>query len=112
MVTIGAGRLSARIIFLTKGSTVDGYGEPDAEALTNFAFVRAEEMGISAVEKFASGSDVAFQIRKFRIRFRTDLTEDMAIEFGGWRYDITGIEPSGRNNREWLIVTANRNRKL
>ncbi len=109
MVTIGAGRLSKRILFRAKGTTRDDYGEPNSESLTDFVTVYAEEMGISAMEKFSSTADFAFQVRKFRIRFRTDLNEDMVIDFNGGRYDIKGIEPAGRNNREWLIITALRN---
>lgn len=109
---VGSGRLDNRIKFRTKGTTLDAYGEPNLEELTDFATVWAELMSISPFEKSLAGSDQALQMTRFRIRYRNDLHEDMAIDWNGYRYDIRGIEPSGNHNKEWLVVTANRNKKI
>lgn len=105
----GQGRLTSRITIKSKGEVLDSFGEPDHETFTTVASVAAEIMAISGAELFAAGGDQAFNLTRFRIHYRSGIDEDMVVEYGTWRYDIQSIIPTGRMDREWLIITARRN---
>ena len=109
---VAAGKLTHSITFQTKGTTLDGLGEPDHETFTDFMEVRAAILMQTPQERHLAGSDQAFRKTKFKIRYRSEINEDMGISYDGWRYDIEGIEPTGRRNREAMIVIANRIQKL
>ena len=109
---VAAGKLTHSITFQKKGTTLDSLGEPNHETFTDILNVRAGILAQTPQERFMSGSDQAFRKTKFKIRYRSDIHEDMGITFEGWRYEIEGIEPAGRRNRETMIVMANRVQKL
>ena len=105
-------KLNKRITIKSKGTTLNSYGEPNHQTFSTVATVWANIEAITATERFAAGADQALNRTKFLIRYRSDVTEDQVIEYNGWRYDIEGLEPTGQQHREYLLVHANRNQKI
>lgn len=103
---VDAGRLDTRIVIKSKGETLSALGELNHQTLTTVATVWAAVVRVSAVEIFLAGGDASLDTVKWRIRFRSGITENDVIESNGRTYDITGIVPAGASDRQWLIITA------
>jgi len=106
------GKLDQRLTIKRKGTTLNSYGEPDHQTLEVVAVVWGGIQSITPTERFAAGADQATNLTKFLVRYRNDLSEEQVIEYDGWRYDITGLQPLGQRNREYLTIFANRNEKI
>ena len=106
------GKLDKRLTIKRKGTTLNSYGEPDHQTLTLVAVIWGGIESITPTERFAAGADKATNLTKFLVRYRSDLTEDHVIEYDGWRYDISGLQPSGQRHKEYLTIFANRNQKI
>jgi SPP1 family predicted phage head-tail adaptor len=101
-----AGTLDTRITFKTKGETLSELGENNHSTLSTFVSVWGAVFGVKPLEALLSGGDKSISLTKFRIRWRSDLNEDMVAVADGINYDIIGIEGDGANSRQWLVITA------
>ena len=106
------GKLDPRLTIKRKGTTLNSYGEPNHQTLDQVDVVWGGIESITPTERFAAGADQAMNLTKFLVRYRSDLTEDHVIEFNGYRYDISGLQPSGQRHKEYLTIFANRNEKI
>jgi|TARA_A100001037_G_C14673217_1_gene424012 SPP1 family predicted phage head-tail adaptor len=106
------GKLDQRLTIKRKGTTLNSYGEPNHQTLDKVDLVWGGIESITPTERFAAGADQAMNLTKFLVRYRSDLTEDHVIEYDGWRYDISGLQPSGQRHKEYLTIFANRNEKI
>lgn len=101
-----AGTLDTRILFQSKGESLNDLGEVNHSSLTDLFTVWGAVIEVKPIEVFLNGGDEAGHLTKFKIRYRTNVNEDNVISFDGKVYDIIGIEPTGANNRQWLLITA------
>lgn len=106
------GKLDQRLTIKRKGTTLNSYGEPDHQTTDKVDVVWGGIQSITPTERFAAGADQAMNLTKFLVRYRSDLTEDHVIEYNGYRYDISGLQPSGQRHKEYLTIFANRNEKI
>ena len=106
------GKLDQRLTIKRKGTTLNSYGEPNHQTLDQVDVVWGGIESITPTERFAAGADQAMNLTKFLVRYSSDLTEDHVIEFNGYRYDISGLQPSGQRHKEYLTIFANRNEKI
>ena len=89
------GRLDRYITIKTVSTSVDAYGQP-IESFSTLANVWAKIEYKSEVEKFENEQLKAVSTIDFTIRYRTDITEMMKIEYNSNAYQITGIAEIGR----------------
>ena len=106
------GKLDQRLTIKRKGTTLNSNGEPNHQTLDQVDVVWGGIESITPTERFAAGADQAMNLTKFLVRYRSDLTEDHVIEFNGYRYDISGLQPSGQRHKEYLTIFANRNENI
>jgi SPP1 family predicted phage head-tail adaptor len=71
---------------------------------TDVATVWAEKVPMSAREIVAAQGTVAERTTKFRIRFRSDVTERWRLVWNALGHDIIGVQPFGaRKDRLELV---------
>ena len=68
------------------------------------ATVWARFIPLAARERFLAQGVHSEREGKFKIRFRTDVSEDWQIQFDGMDWEIVGFAPLGR--REAIEITA------
>lgn len=100
-----AGKLDRRIKIKSSTFAQDAYGE-DIATESTLATVWARLMTQLPSEVFAAGSDQTSERVIFQIRKRSDVLETHVVEYSGNRFEITGIQEVGRNNR--LNLTCER----
>ena len=100
------GRMDRQITFEVNTPTPSATGqEVDAwAALASNATAWAEKVDLSGKEFFAARQINAEISAEFRIRYRSDVTRKMRINYGGALYDIHHIAEMGR--REGLRILA------
>jgi len=98
------GRLDRKITIEERTDSQNTLGEPVAVWSTyHQAFANVQKAGGS--ENTRTGSIVAENRVKFKIRFFDGITEDMRIVYNGNYYDILQIQEL---NREGLWITASK----
>lgn len=102
---INAGKMDRQIIIEEKSVTRDDFGA-ETVIWQDVATVWAEVLPISGREVFNAGKIFAEATTLFRIRWRSGLTEDMRISYGGQYYGVSYLREVGR--RELLEITASR----
>lgn len=90
-----AGKLDRRVTLQTLTVTRDSYGAA-IESWTDLDTVWAEVIPLKGREYFTAAQIVAEKMLKFRIRYRTDLTETMRIVYAGQTYDVQYMAEIGR----------------
>jgi SPP1 family predicted phage head-tail adaptor len=98
------GRLGERITIESYTSTQDAYGQ-EVKAWTPFATLWAEVRTPSASEQFNSGADreIARIDYRIKIRFRSDISNRMRIDWRGKKLDITAQTDPDGNRRELIL---------
>ena len=102
-----SGRLNTRITLQSRTVGVDAYGSP-VETWIDAASTWAEYKTVTGREFWANERTSNESEISFRIRFRTDVDNDMRVVYRSESYEITGpaIDPDGR--RRELILTCKR----
>lgn len=102
-----AGKLNQRILIEQPGSMVDSYGHA-TPVWTEVATIWAALHNISGRENWANDRVLNDSSLAFRIRFRTDLSEEMRISWRGTYYQISGpvIDPDGHRREQIITVRA------
>lgn len=101
------GKMRHRITLQSKGTPArDATG---AEVITwanlsTAPTVWAEELPITGREFLAAGGEQAQATTKFRIRYRSDLTNAMRVTYGSRIFDILHIENAAGLDRELVLV--------
>lgn len=99
-----AGKLDRRITIQEPVISQDDYGEPVVTGWADVATVWAQVVPVSGREYFDATAVRAEKTTRFRIRWRSGLTEAMRIVYDGRNYDIRSIVELGR--REGLEIRA------
>lgn len=89
------GSLRSRIIIQTRDTGTDDAGQP-LLTWTDFATVWADvrsPTGLAAIRDMQGDLSASVVQYSIRIRYRTDLREDMRVLFGTQVFDIQGILP-------------------
>lgn len=102
---MNAFKLDRRITIEQRTDTRNGIGEAVATWLT-LASVWAERVPLRGKELFAAQQVVPEVEHKYRLRWRSDITESMRIVDDGVTYGIQHIAEIGR--RRGLEITARR----
>jgi SPP1 family predicted phage head-tail adaptor len=106
MIETDAGRLNRLLVIKSKGQTLNSLGEPNHSTLSEYTSLWGSVSVASAAEKFVADSDHPFQVVLFKTRYRPDITDDMVIEYDGYRYDIEGIKRLGHRRKKHMLITA------
>ena len=94
-----AGRLNRRITLQSATEVRDAYGQA-VKTWADVATVWAEVMPLSGREREIASQTAAETNVKFRIRWRSDITADMRVVYGGRNYEI--VEPPPPENPDVL----------
>ena len=101
-----AGRLDNQIVLQSRSVSQDpNTGEP-TNSWSTYATVWATVSPLKGDERFKSARDIATKAYKFTLRYRSDVTPQDRIVFRSENYDIVGISPLGRRNKETLEIVA------
>jgi len=98
-----SGELDQRLILI-----VPVYTSPPDEiaSWTTLATVWANVDVSQGDEKASQGDrEVSLQTATVKIRYRDDVSTPMKVTLDGVDYDIRKVAPSGRRNREFLMLT-------
>lgn len=98
---VNAGRLDRRITIQSLATT-RGTSGGVAKTYTDEATIWAEKVETTGREFRAAGSLRAETTIAFRIRYRSSLTEQHRIYFGGKYYDILQINEEGRQESQLI----------
>lgn len=101
-----AGRLDRRITFRSFTRTRNTYGD-EVKSWANIATdptVWAEVLGLKGKEKFEASQITLLADIRIRIRWRSDITEELRISYDSKFYNIYSITELGR--REGLEIFA------
>jgi len=102
---LNAGTLDKRITIQQVQQSQDGTGQP-IETWSTLATVWAGIIDSRGDERFRAGQEGANVTRIFRVRYRSDLDEQMRILYDGRYYDIKSIISSGLRGLEYIDITA------
>lgn len=100
----GAGALDRRITILRPGPAVDDGYQTLPGAPVELATVWASYRPVSDSERNRGNIDSVKVDARFTIRWRSDVTHDCAVLFGGLHFQVTRVKEIGR--REWLEISA------
>lgn len=101
------GKMRHRITLKYKGSVSRDATGAEVITWTNLATaptVWAEELPITGREFLAAGQEQAQATTKFRIRYRSDLTNSMRVTYGSRVFDILHIENVAGLDRDLVLV--------
>jgi SPP1 family predicted phage head-tail adaptor len=102
---VNAGAMDRRIRIEQATTSADGYGQP-IETWSLLAEVWAEVAPLRGRELWAAQQVNAELTTRFRIRYRSDVTEKMRIICEGTEYDIESIAEIGRREGLEIMATA------
>lgn len=92
-----AGKLDRRVIFQTKTESKSDYGELVASWSNTFT-TWANVLEIKGKESFEASQIVEKADIRLKIRFRTNVDEEMRFVYNGNSYDIYSISELGRKD--------------
>src|SRR5690349_3414550 len=102
------GRLRHRIQVQTGVIVKDpDYGQTGKPVYTDFKKLWCEPISVSGGEAEVAMAQYGKQLKKFRIRYRTDLTTKMRIIYKGQAFDITDIAEEDHKNM-YMVISAMR----
>lgn len=90
-----AARFTRRVVVKARDAGVDAAGQPTATWGTTVATLWAQvdpPGAAGAVAQVQAGREGVREARVFRVRYRTDLTDDMRLELDGLVFDITLVQ--------------------
>lgn len=105
---LDAGRLDRRVALLRRTTAQNAYGE-QVPTWTEFATVWAEKLDVIGREYFAAQQTQAGATTRWRMRYRSDLTELDRLSHGGVLYDIRNVAEIGR--RDGIEIIADKVRQ-
>lgn len=103
----GAGSLKERVTFSSRTLTTNSDNGEQTESFANLATtptVWAAWMPLMAGESERTSGRQSVTKAKFIIRHRDDLDVTMRLTHRSRTYNITGLEPWGKEHRMWLAV--------
>ena len=98
-----AGELDRRITVQSATTTTNAVGQ-DVKTWTDYKTIWAKVKEENPSERIRANRVDARMTYVITTRYRTDLTTDMRIVYGGNALDIHGIQEIGR--KEGLLITA------
>lgn len=98
-------KLDRRIVIQSFSSSRDSYGQP-VRTWSTFATVWAGVKLNVGKEIFASKDKVKERVVDFKIRYRTDITNEMRILYNSNYYEIEDVVELGRE--DGLIIRGSR----
>lgn len=87
---MNAGFLNRKVLIKSCSTSVDSLGQP-VETWSTFATTWANIRFLSGVETAKAGTEVSLKKASIRIRYRTDITEAMRVEYYGLTYQINAV---------------------
>lgn len=87
---MNAGFLNRKILIKARSAGADEIGQP-VETWATFATTWANIRFLSGVETAKAGTEVSLAKASIRIRYRTDITEVMRVEYYGLTYQIHSV---------------------
>ncbi len=100
------GRLDRRIVIEQRTPTQDAAGQP-IDSWAELATVWAEVVPVGGSEVFQAKQFGAETVKKFRIRWRGDVTTKMRVVYDSDNYDIADVSEDRRfERRQFEIITA------
>ncbi len=100
------GRLDRRIVIEQSTPAQDSSGQP-VESWAELATVWAEVVPVGGSEIFQAKQFGAETVKKFRIRWRGDVTAKMRVVYDSANYDIADVAEDRRfERRQFEIITA------
>lgn len=100
-----AGNLDRRITIEQPSTSRNGFGENEPTWST-LATVWAEVYPVKGSEEFAGQQVYAENTLGFRIRYRTDVTREMRVDYNGEKYDIRSVNQPRGTRHEVLEIAA------
>ena len=99
--------LDRRITVQSATEVRDAAGQP-IETWADFAAnLPAEYLPVSGGEQFEAQQRLATRRSRFRIRYRTDITRKMRLQYAGEDWNIRDVEEDRRfDRRQYSIITA------
>ena len=101
---MSASDMDRRITIQQPVVSKDGYGEPIITNWTPVATVWAQVIPVSGREYFDAAAARAEKLTRFRIWWRSGITETMRVVYDDRNYDIRSVVELGR--REGLEIAA------
>lgn len=99
-----AGRLRHSIIFMSKSSTQDSYGDESSE-LVQVKPAKVNVQVISATEMLKSGVNLNSKTISVLARYDADIKDDMWIRWEGEDFNIKGNRPDDRKRQMTILAT-------
>ena len=98
------GDLDRKITIQSVSETLDSETNHSVLTYSTLATVWAKRLKVQSNESYEAKQQVAVNVVRYLIRYRTGITERMRIVDNGSTYEISGIEEIDRKNT--LILTA------
>lgn len=100
------GRLRHRIKIYTGVIVKDpDYGQQGEPTYTLFKKLWCEPVSVGGSEGVAVLATAGKQLKRFRIRYRTDITTKMMLEYKGQNYDISDVTEEDHQNM-YMVISA------
>lgn len=100
-----AGKLRSSVTIEQRGTVTRSESGAVSYQWPEVATVRADVNQVGGTEQAAPDGFQRTAPYRIRIRYRTDLTTDMRLDFGGKKLEILAINNIDQMNR-WLEITA------
>lgn len=97
--------MDRRVVIQSSAETT-GDGGGLEQTWSTVATVWAGKEDSKGREFFAANQEIAERATRFRIRYRSGVTEKMRVSLDGRTYDIESIEEIGRREGLWLYCVA------
>jgi len=98
-----AGKLRHRVTFKSPSTGQDEIGQP-IDTWTPMDPIWADVRFPSGLESVRAGTVAVFKRASIQVRHRTDLAENMRVEFDGVDYEVKSIAPDPTNARYLSVV--------
>lgn len=93
-----AGKLDRRVIFQTKTEIKNSYGEKAVTSWANTFTTWANVLELKGKESFEASQIVQKADIRLKIRYRTNVDEEMRFAYNGKHYNIYSISELGRKD--------------
>ena len=103
---LNAGRLNRRVTITSRSSTQDAAGpqvETWADVTTVWGDIKAPA-GAAAAERLGADRETSTAAYSIRIRYRTDITDAMRVEYGTIVYKIQAVLPDQSGHKHLDLV--------
>lgn len=105
-MALQAGRMNKRVILQSVATATDGYGAADTETWSNTATLWAHIEELTGSEGFEAQQTASSLSHKVTIRYRTSVTQQQRLSYGGRILKINAVvNPGQLNERLELLCT-------